>query len=138
MTYVMKDRPTRLYFPGTDAAVVPVRRSPIANFRGQNNANWRSLGGFGNATMFIDAFDGRDYHGMRGLRYRSVPLGETFFGENHQGMVDRIFRWFRLTAYQAVQKWGIDRLPPALHAAYKQQQPMALRLHSLRQAARRL
>ncbi len=118
-TYVMKDRPTRLYFQELTRLLFRFRRSPIANFRGQNNANWRSLGGFGNATMFIDAFDGRDYHGMRGLRYRSVPLGETFFGENHQGVVDRIFRWFRLTAYQAVQKWGIDRLPPALQAAYK-------------------
>jgi hypothetical protein len=69
--------------------------------------------------MFVDAFDGRQHHGFRGLRYRAVPLGETFFGENHQGQVDRLIRWFRLTAYQAVQKWGIDQLPPQLHAALK-------------------
>ena len=117
--YVMKDRATRLYFATLTRLLFKYRRNPLANFRGQNNSNWRSLGAFGNATMFIDAFDGRDFRGLRGLRYRAVPLGETFFGENHQGMVNRIVRWFRMTAYQAAEKWGLDRLPQNLHAAYR-------------------
>jgi Bacteriophage head to tail connecting protein len=115
--YVMKDRDTRLYFATLTRLLFKYRRSPMANFRGQNNANWRSLGAFGNATMYIDAFDGKHYHGARGLRYRSVPLGETFFGENHQGVVDRIVRWFRMPAYQVAQRWGKDRLPQQLQAA---------------------
>lgn len=117
--YVMKDRDTRLFFDKLTRLLFKFRRNPLANFRGQNNANWRSLGAFGNATMYIDALDGRSLGGIRGLRYRAVPLGETFFGENHQGRVDRIIRWFRLTAYQAAQKWGIERLPVQLHGAFK-------------------
>ena len=112
--YVMKDRATRLYFDQVTKLLFKYRRNPTANFRGQNSANWTSLGAFGNATMFIDAFDGRLYGGARGLRYKAVPLGETFFGENHQGQVDRIIRWFRMTAYQAVQRWGLAALPQAL------------------------
>ena len=115
--YVMKDRDTRMYFDTITRLLFKYRRNPLANFRGQNNANFRSLGAFGNATMFIDAFDGRDYHGFKGVRYKSVPLGETFFGENHQGIVDRMIRWFRLNAHQAMQKFGIDRLPPQILAA---------------------
>lgn len=115
--YVMKDRATRLWFDEVTNLLFQYRRNPLANFRGQNNANLRSLGAFGNGTMFIDAFDGRDHHGYKGLRYKSVPLGETFFGENHQGMVDRMFRWFRLNAAQAAQKWGRDRLPPQIMSA---------------------
>jgi len=115
--YVMKDRDTRLYFDAVTRILFKSRRNPIANFRGQNNSNWRSLGAFGNATMFVDAFDGRDYHGIRGVRYRAVPFGETFFGENHQGLVDRIIRWFRMPAYQAAQRWGKDSLPQQLQAA---------------------
>jgi hypothetical protein len=123
--YVMKDRATRLWFDTLTRLLFKYRRNPLANFRGQNNANFRSLGGFGNATMLIDAFDGRDYHGLRGLRYRSVPLGETFFAENHQGIVDSIIRWFRLTAQQAAGKWGMDRLPLQIVAAIEKgsQQP---------------
>jgi hypothetical protein len=119
--YVMKDRATRLYFDTLTKLLFKFRRNPLANFRGQNNSNWRSLGAFGNATMFIDAFDGRHHHGFKGTRYRAVPFGETFFGENHQGVVDRIYRWFRLTAYQAAQRWGEDRIPTQLHQALQTQ-----------------
>ncbi len=114
---IMKDRDTRLYFDQLTRLLFKYRRNPLANFRGQNNANFRSLGAFGNATMFIDAFDGRDYHGYKGIRYKSVPLGETFFGENHQGIVDRMIRWFQLSAHQAAQKWGRARLPVQILAA---------------------
>jgi hypothetical protein len=118
--YVMKDRATRLWFEQVTSILFKHRYAPHANFASQNNQNFQSLGAFGNATMFIDAFDGRQYGNSRGLRYRAVPLGETFFGENHQGQVDRVIRWFRMTAYQAVQKWGLERLPVNLHAPLQQ------------------
>ena len=119
--YVMKDRATRLWFEQVTDVLFKLRYAPHANFTSQNNQVFQSLGAFGNGTMYIDAFDGRNYGGSRGLRYKAVPLGETFYGENHQGIVDRCIRWFRLTAYQAVQKWGIEALPSGLHAALQQQ-----------------
>jgi hypothetical protein len=118
--YVMADRETRLWFDTVTRLLFKYRRNPTANFRGQNNSNWRSLGCFGNATMFIDAFDGRLHGNARGLRYRAIPLGETFFGENHQGQIDRIIRWFRMTPYQAVQRFGFARLPQNLLAPLRQ------------------
>ena len=118
--YVMKDRATRLWFEKVTRILFKYRYAPNANFSSQNNSNFQSLGAFGNATMFIDAFDGRDYGNQVGLRYKAVPLGECFFGENHQGRVDRIIRWFRMTAYQAVQKWGPAMLPAGLQSAYEQ------------------
>jgi hypothetical protein len=118
--YVMKDRATRLWFENATKALFRHRYAANANFAAQNYNNWQSLGAFGNATMFIDRFDDRWERGHRGLRYKSVPLGETFYGENHQGKVDRIIRWFRLTAYQALQKWGMEWLPENLVAALQQ------------------
>jgi len=109
--YVMKDRATRLWFENTTKMLFRMRYAAKANFAAQNYNNWQSLGAFGNATMYVDRYDGRWDGGQSGLRYKSVPLGETFFGENHQGKVDRMIRWFRLTPYQAVQKWGLDALP---------------------------
>lgn len=131
--YVMKDRATRMWFDTLTRLLFKYRRNPLANFRGQNNANFRSLGGFGNSTMFVDAFDGRDNHGFKGLRYRSVPLGETFFAENHQGMVDSIVRWFRFTPHQAARKWKYENLPVAIVAALEKdsQQPFNF-LHCVR------
>jgi hypothetical protein len=40
--YVMKDRATQLYFDAVSKLLFKYRRNPLANFRGQNNANWRS------------------------------------------------------------------------------------------------
>jgi head-to-tail connecting protein len=117
--YVMKDRKSKLWFESTTRTLFKLRYAATANFAGQNYNNWQSLGAFGNATMFIDAFDGRWNGGQRGFRYRAVPLGETYYGENHQGKVDRMIRWFRLTAYQAVQKWGLEALPANLLAPLK-------------------
>jgi hypothetical protein len=112
--YVMKDRATKLWFEKTTRLLFRQRYAANANFAGQNYNNWQSTGAFGNSTMFVDQFDGRWHHGLRGLRYKSVPFGETFYGENHQGKVDRMIRWFRMAPYQAVQKWGIENLPAVL------------------------
>src|SRR6266705_2628131 len=118
--YVMKDRACRIWFENTTKMLFRQRYAAHANFAGQNYNNWQSLGAFGNSTMYVDAFDNRWTGGGRGLRYKSVPLGETFFGENHQGKVDRMIRWFKLTAYQAMQKWGEEWLPETLHSALAQ------------------
>jgi hypothetical protein len=118
--YVMQDRASRLWFEATTKKLFKQRYSAHANFAGQNYNNWQSLGAFGNSTMYVDKFDARWSGGTPGLRYKSVPFGETFYGENHQGKVDRIIRWFRRTAYQAVQQWGIDMLPGTLHAPLEQ------------------
>lgn len=114
--YVMKDRQTRLWFEEATRTLFKYRYDPLANFTGQNQNNFQGLGAFGNAAMFIDKFDGRLHGHARGLRYKSIPLGELFLRESHQGLVDGFIRWFRLTAYQAVQKWGIERLPANLRA----------------------
>jgi len=120
--YVMKDRATRVWFENTTKLLFRHRYTATANFASQNYNNWQSLGAFGNSTMYIDKFDNRWHGGSRGLRYKSVPLGETFFGENHQGKVDRMIRWFKLTAFQAAQKWGEESLPENLRAALTQDQ----------------
>ncbi len=119
--YVMKDRASRVWFEDTTKLLFRMRYAANANFAAQNYNNWQSLGAFGNATMYVDRFDGRWSHGdMKGFRYKAVPFGETFFGENHQGKVDRIIRWFRMTAYQAEQKWGYDALPENLRSPLEQ------------------
>lgn len=118
--YVMKDRLTRLWFEQVTHLLFKYRYDPMANFTGQNQSNFKSLGAYGNGAMFIDRLDSRLYGGVRGLRYKSIPLGELFLRESHQGIVDGFIRWFRLTAYQAAQKWGVENLPANLIAPLKQ------------------
>lgn len=114
--YVMKDRATKLWFEKTTKNLHKYRYAPEANFTSQNQQVYTSLGALGTASMFPDELDG----GVLGLRYRAIPLGETFFAENHQGIINRMIRWFRLTAQQAVDKWGIAALPDNLRAPLEQ------------------
>jgi head-to-tail connecting protein len=118
--YVMKDRAVRQYFDDVRKIVFNYRYRTAGNFHGQNYRIWKSLGAFGNAIMFVDQLDTRWNNGQPGLRYRAVPLGECFFAENHQGTVTTIVRWFRMTAQQALEKFGEEWLPPNLMPALQQ------------------
>jgi hypothetical protein len=92
------------YFDATRDAVFKYRYAPKANFVSQITEVWSNLLTFGTACLFVDRLEGG------GLRYRCLHLGEFFFQENHQGLVDTVHRRFKLTARQAVQKFG-DKCP---------------------------
>ena len=88
-----------------------MRNSPKANFAGQNFERWISMGAFGTGSLFIDFMAGV------GLRYRCVNLRDTFFLENHQGIIDSVYRCFKHTARQAAQRWGEENLPERVRKA---------------------
>lgn len=113
--YLMKDRATRMWYEQACKTLFHYRYEATANFASQNNAVYQSLGAFGTAGMFVDEL--ASLEGNRGLRYKSIPLGELFIRENHQGVVDYFIRWFRLTARQAIQQFGRDRVPAQIIAA---------------------
>lgn len=118
--YLMKQRGVKLYFEQVTRILFKQRYKPLANFSSQNQMVYKGLGAYGTAGLFIDALDGSLF-GQRGLRYKNVPVGEIFLRENHQGLVDGFCRWFRLTAYQAWQKWGhMGTFPPTLRPALEQ------------------
>lgn len=87
------------------------RYNPKANFAGQNHERWTSVGAFGTGSLFIDFEPGV------GLRYRCLNLRDTYFCENHQGMIDTVYRHFDYTARQAAQRWGLERLPEKVRKA---------------------
>jgi Bacteriophage head to tail connecting protein len=109
---LMKNRAVRLWFEDTTRKLFKYRYAPIANFSAQNLGQYRSLGAYGTGCMYIDRYQGPDR--AKGLRYKSIPLGQMFLRENHQGLIDGFSRWYRLTGRQAVQKFGRDNLPEAL------------------------
>lgn len=119
--YVMKDPATRQYFDQVRDILFNYRYRSSANFEAQNYRKWKSTGVYGNAVVFVDELDRRGMRGEpAGLRYRACPLGECFFAENHQGVVNILVRWFRMTAQQAVERFGEEYLPPALRPALEQ------------------
>jgi hypothetical protein len=109
---LLKDRETRLWFDEVNSALFRHRNAPKANFQGEQQQAYLSIGAFGTGSTFIDKGDK-----YLGLRYRSIPLSQVCFLENHQGVIDTAMRCFKLTARQARQRYGEDNLPPHIKEA---------------------
>jgi hypothetical protein len=101
-----RDRATRIWMDDANDALFRYRYAPKANFTSQVQQHWLALGAFGTGSVFVDQLQGEP-----GLRYKHLHLGELYCFENHQGIVDKFIRKFQLTARQARQKWGADKLP---------------------------
>lgn len=104
-----KIRDVKLWFEAVTKILFKQRYKPTANFSSQNLMTYTSLGAFGNGALWIDRL--RAHEGGRGLRYKTIPLGEIYFRENFQGKIDGFCRMFRLNKEQAVQQFGEDKLP---------------------------
>lgn len=103
--YINKDRQVGLYFDEVKDILFRHRYYPKSNFISQNQQNYMSLGAYGTGGIFVDRLKDET-----GLRYKNVHLGELFISENHQGIVDKVLRRFKLTARQAMQQFG-EKLP---------------------------
>lgn len=118
--YVMKDRATQLWFEEANRLLFQWRYNAMSGFAGQNNQNWTGIGAFGSSFLFVDALDTQ-----RGMRYKNVPVGQSYPIENHQGIVTGFMRVFRYTAAQAFSRpeWkGMipDCILSALHKGSQQ------------------
>lgn len=106
--YLMKDRSTRLWFEEANRALFRMRYAPSANYASQKHEDYLMLGAFGTGAIYIDTLKSKR---ERGLRYRAVHLGQNYFMENHQGIIDTNYRKFPYTASQAVGHFGEEHLP---------------------------
>lgn len=114
---LQKNRRVRLWFEQASNELFRYRYMGTSNFRKQNIGIWQQIGAFGNGPMFVDQL--HDMHGniAKGMRYKGLPVGEVYIRLNFQGQVDAFVRAFRMTARQAMQKWGHDMLPEELDMA---------------------
>lgn len=106
--YLLKDRETRLWFEDLTDNVFKMRYAPKANYASQKREDYMMLGAFGDSCIFIDQLQSK--FSEKGFRYRAIHPGQIYFQDNHQGLIDKAFRRFPLTARQAVQQFG-ERLP---------------------------
>lgn len=76
------------------------RYSPRSGFTYASGETYMSLGAFGNGCIFLDEQIGQD------LRYRSLFVGEIWFGTDFSGRIDRVHRKLNLNARQARAQFG--------------------------------
>lgn len=106
-----RNRSVRLWFEELTEALFEYRYAPRANYASQKHEEYMGLGAFGTGCMFIDPLK---HAYEKGIRYRGIHLGQIYFKENHQGIIDTTYRRYSFTARQAVQKFGAENLPKAI------------------------
>lgn len=111
-----KNRAVRQFFDDLSEVLWNYRYRPTANFVGNSQQVYLSLGVYGNGILYIDQPDGQR---QRGVRYRNVHLGEAYFVENHAGIIDTLYRPFKLTARQLLQQFDEEAIPDEVKEAAK-------------------
>lgn len=108
-----RNRAVRVYFDDLSEALYNYRYRPVANFVGNSQQAYHSLGVYGNGVLYVDTPED-----VGGLRYKNIHLGEAYFVENHACIVDGLYRAFHMTVRQIMQKWG-DAAPQEVREAAK-------------------
>ena len=90
---------------------------PDVAFASHIHEYYLSLCSIGTACMFIGEPAQRE-----GISFRSIHIDEIFVAENADGLIDTVFRQFKMTVRQIVQKWGEDSLSPRIKRMYEKKE----------------
>ena len=88
---------------------------PRARFIQASGETDRSLVVLGSGTVFVT--ESRD---MNGLLFRSLPLRDTFYVENADGVIDSLYWRTSWPAHKAEQVWGREKLGPETRRALEE------------------
>ncbi len=116
LTELEKDQSVSLYFEELTNLLFKLRNRPQSGFYDQMHEAWKSLGAYGNQCLHIDRMPKN--MGL-GISYRTVHVSSVWIELNSRGLVTTIFYKFKLTAHQAIQKWGPERAPKSVHDRIK-------------------
>jgi hypothetical protein len=101
---VAQSSESKQYLERINKSLYSMRYRPKANFAAQKHQGYLGLGAFGNSCLFIDEDIGF------GARYRQIHMSQICWAENHNGVIDTVYRKFPWPAVNAARKWG-SKLP---------------------------
>ena len=101
----------------TTNAVMAEISAPDVAFSSHIHEYYLSLCSIGTACMFVGEPSTRE-----GISFRAIHIDEIFIAENADGIIDTVFRSFKMTVRQIVQKWGEESLSPRIKRMYEKQE----------------
>lgn len=87
---------------------------PTTGFQSALQEVYTSLGAFGNGILFVTE-DSK----LETLQFVSLPLQECYFAEAPNGSIDTLYRYYKRTALQLVNMFGINKVSDAVAKAYE-------------------
>jgi hypothetical protein len=101
----------------TTNAILSEIAAPDVAFPSHIHEYYLSLCSIGTACMFVGEPTTRE-----GISFRAIHIDEIFIAENADGIIDTVFRVFKMTVRQIVQKWGEKSLSPRIQKMYEKKE----------------
>ena len=98
----------------TSNAILAEIAAPDVAFPSHIHEYYLALCSIGTACMFVGEPTTRE-----GISFRAIHINEIMIAENADGIVDTVFRSFKMTVRQIVQKWGEKSLSPRIKKMYE-------------------
>jgi len=98
------DDSIKLWIELTMKELEKVFKRAKSGFSQQNHEFFLDLCAYGTAVMWISKDAGKD------IVFQAIHPGEIYIEEDDKGFVDTVYREFELTARQAAQKWGVEKM----------------------------
>tara|TARA_R110002126_G_scaffold246538_1_gene389530 strand:- start:1472 stop:3007 length:1536 start_codon:yes stop_codon:yes gene_type:complete len=111
------DSEAKQWLEDTTNAVMAEISAPSVAFPSHIHEYYLSLCSIGTACMFVGEPATRE-----GISFRAIHIDEIFIAENADGIIDTVFRSFKMTVRQIVQKWGEESLSPRMKRMYEKQE----------------
>ena len=93
----------------------------MSNLQSQGHEFYLDITAFGTACTLHEQVEStsRDFSGFN---FTTYPIESYLFEENKEGRVDRWCALLKYTAEQAVEKFGLDVMPPKIKRAYEKKE----------------
>lgn len=89
-----------------------MRERPKSNFFGALEEGAKSIGAFGNQALWSE------WDPKSGLfKYKHMHIGQVFVDVDHHGLIDTMYRRWRMSARAAAKMWGENALPDKIRIA---------------------
>jgi len=115
-----KLRSVRLWCEQVTEIMFHYRNAARSGYQAQQYDAYVSQGAFGTSAMYVDALTDPRTGRPDGLRYRNIHIGEVYVSENHQGIVDKVWRRWRTSARNVASQWfsqNPEQMPDQIRAA---------------------
>lgn len=103
------------YLDALNKCLFTARYAPKSGFQAQSGEVILDVGAFGTGILFTDDVLGQ------GIRYKAMPLAQSFVAEDEYGRINTLHRKWQWTARQAVGKFGLKNLPENIQKAYERE-----------------
>lgn len=111
---VSDSREAKEWLEQTSNVILAELAAPSVAFPSHIHEYYLALSSIGTACMFVGEPSTRE-----GISFRAISIDEIFIAENADGIVDTVFRSFKMTVRQIVQKWGEESLSPRIARMYE-------------------